>query len=78
MAQPLLLGLLTTLPLVPPALASEPTDIPPCLKKPAHHTLASSPGSTVETTLVAQAVAPGPACTFTPVRKPAPVIRGLW
>ena len=59
-----------------PAMAAQPTDLPACLKP--GKTLATVPVKTVETTVVAQAGSLSPVCTFTPDRKPAPVIRGLW
>jgi len=75
MFKPLVLCIASSFALSLPAFSAEPSDVPPCLK--GAKTLASVPVKTVETTLIAQA-APNPACTFTPVRKPAPVIRGLW
>jgi len=76
MSKTLVLALASALALVPPAIGAETTDLPAC-QKPAK-TLATVPVKTVETTLVAQAGSLSPVCTFTPDRKPAPVIRGLW
>jgi len=76
MSKSLVLALASSLALVPPAICVEPTDLPDCLKP--TKTFGSVPVKTVETSLIAQAAAPNPACTFTPVRKPDPVIRGLW
>jgi hypothetical protein len=76
MSKSLAFALASSLALVPPAIGAQPKDLPDCLKP--TKTLGSVPVKTVETTLIAQAVTPNPACTFTPVGKPSPVIRGLW
>ncbi|MCT0230570.1 hypothetical protein KQ306_06875 [Synechococcus sp. CS-1324] len=76
MIKPLVFAAASALAFAHPAMAAQPTDLPACLK-PAK-TLATVPVRTVQTTLVAQASPLGPVCTFTPDRKPAPVIRGLW
>jgi hypothetical protein len=76
MFKSLALGVATSLALALPAFSAESSDVPACLKR--VKTFASVPVKSVETTMIAQAAAPNPACTFTPDRKPAPVIRGLW